>query len=74
LTVRVRFGAGEGDTATMIDDRQIPMVGGILQYRDRVLHGLTSLLFKAAAMQPKIVRELNALGSLVRRREGGRRQ
>ena len=66
LTVRFRFGEDEHDTATMIDDRQIPMVGGILDYRDRIIQGLATLMFKAAAMQPKIIRELTLISQILR--------
>jgi hypothetical protein len=61
LTVRFKFGEESDEQLTMIDDRSVPMVGSLLENRDRILHGFSTLLFKAALLQPKIARELAPL-------------
>jgi hypothetical protein len=57
LTVSFKFGDND-EALTMIDDRRVPMVGSLLENRDRILRGFSTLLFKAAMLQPKIAREL----------------
>ena len=61
LTVRVKFGDADDDTVTMMDDRSVPMVDSVFKYRDRILRGLSVILVKAAAAQPRIGRELAPL-------------
>src|SRR3546814_15499714 len=48
LTVRFNFGAEPEDHITVIDDRRVPLVGGIIANRDRVLRGFVHLLLRTA--------------------------
>lgn len=68
LTVRVRFGDGGDETVTMMDDRSIPMVDSVFAYRDRILKGMTRLLYTAATLQPRLARELKPLVGRLRGR------
>ena len=58
LTVAFRFGDEPGDRVTVMNDRSIPLVGTVFESRDRILRSFTELLFKAAAVQPKVASEL----------------
>lgn len=62
LTVQVRFGREPQDAVTIIEDRRVPVVGGILRYRDRIIRGFLRVLLRAAALQPKVLRVLLPLG------------
>lgn len=68
LTLRYRFGEDEEETVTVMDDRRVPMVGSVFDYRDRILRGFTSGLVKAAATQPRVLRELAPLFDTLRRK------
>lgn len=78
LDVRVslafRFGEEEGDKVTMLDDRSIPMVGSVFQYRDRIARSFALLMLRAGVTQPKVVAELLPALSWLRagRGRGGR--
>jgi len=72
LTVRFKFGESKNDTMTMIDDREISMVGGVLEYRDRIMRGFATLLLRAAAAKPGLTRELLPLSGLLRKQRGKR--
>lgn len=58
LTLRYRFGDQAEDAVTMIDDRAMPMVGGVLNNRERILRALTATMVRAGLSQPKVLREL----------------
>ena len=58
LTVAFRFGDAPQDRVTVIDDRRIPMVGGLLSNRDRIIRGFMSLIMKTALTQPRVARQL----------------
>lgn len=65
LTVAFRFGDEPEDRVTVMNDRAIPLVGTVFESRDRILRGFSRLLFKAAAMQPKVASELLPIFKLV---------
>ncbi|WP_241695913.1 hypothetical protein [Solimonas terrae] len=48
----------------MIDNRSVPMVGGIIANRDRVLRGFVNLLLRTAMKQPRVAREIFPLLAL----------
>lgn len=58
LTVRFNFGDRPHERVTVIDQRRVPMVGGLIANRDRILRGFVHLLLRAAARQPAVAREL----------------
>lgn len=58
LSVAFRFGDAPEDRVTVMNDRSVPLVGTVFESRDRILRGFSRLLFKAAAMQPKVASEL----------------
>jgi hypothetical protein len=70
LTVRFKFGDGENETVTVIDNREISMVGSVLDYRDRILRSFAALLLKAATAQPGFVNELIPLRGLLGTQKG----
>lgn len=65
LTVAFRFGEEPEDRVTVMNDRSIPLVGTVFESRDRILRGFSKLLFKAAAMQPRLASELVPIFKLV---------
>lgn len=64
LTVRFNFGAEPEDHVTVIDQRSVPLVGGIIANRDRVLRGFVNLLLRTAMAQPRVAREIFPLLAL----------
>lgn len=58
LTVRFNFGDRPHERVTVIDQRRVPMVGGLIANRDRILRGFLRLLLRAASQQPNVAREL----------------
>ncbi len=58
LTVAFRFGDDVQDQVTVIDDRRIPMVGGLISNRDRIIRGFMKLILRAAVTQPRVARQL----------------
>lgn len=64
LTVRFNFGAEAEDHVTVVDHRSVPLVGGIIANRDRVLRGFVNLLLRTAMAQPRVAREIFPLLAL----------
>lgn len=58
LTVSFRFGDEPNDRITVLDNRRVPLVGSIFDSRDAIVRGFLRMVMKAAAMQPKVAREL----------------
>jgi hypothetical protein len=62
LEVRVslsfRFGDEPEDRVLMLDDRRVPMVGSVFEYRDRIARSFALLLLRAGASQPKVLAEI----------------
>lgn len=69
LTVAFRFGDEPQDRVTMINQRSVPMVGGVLANRDRIIRGFIALLTRTALTQPRLARQLFPLGRLVPKRK-----
>lgn len=73
LTVRFNFGSEPGDRVTVIDRRRVPLVGGIIANRDRILRGFVGLMLRTALKQPRVARELFPLLALPMRQRRQRR-
>jgi hypothetical protein len=58
LTVCVAFGPDEEDRVTVIDDREVWMVGSIFAYRDRIAKLAMGTLIRAALLQPKVAAKI----------------
>lgn len=58
LTLRFNFGDEPSDHVTVMDAARVPMVGGVLANRDRILRGFMRVLLKTAVQQPRVAREL----------------
>jgi hypothetical protein len=67
LTLRMNFGEVPDDAITVIDDRRVPMVGSVFEYRDRIVRAFAMLLVKTGMAQPRVARELFPLFKLLRR-------
>lgn len=52
LTVQMNFGEAPGDTLTLIDQRRVPMIGSVLDNRDRIAREFLRLLVKAGLRAP----------------------
>lgn len=58
LTLRFNFGEAPADHVTVMDAQRIPMVGGVLANRDRILRGFVRMMLRTAVKQPRVAREL----------------
>ena len=58
LTVAFRFGDEPEDRVTMINQRTVPMVGGLIANRSRIIRGFVALLTRTALTQPRLARQL----------------
>ncbi|HZU77222.1 MAG TPA: hypothetical protein VFA70_10690 [Dehalococcoidia bacterium] len=58
LSLRFRFGDAPADEVTVMDDRRVPMVGSVLENRDRILRAFAQTLVRVSLRQPKVIREL----------------
>lgn len=68
LSLAFRFGEEEGDKVTMLNERSIPMVGSVFQYRDRIIRSFAMLMLRAGVSQPKVVAEILPAASWLRAR------
>ena len=68
VTLAFRFGEEEGDKVTMLNERSIPMVGNVFQYRDRIARSFALLMLRAGVSQPKVVAEILPAASWFRTR------
>lgn len=68
LTLKMNFGDKKDDAITVIDDRRVPMVGSVFNYRDKIVRGFALLLVKTGLAQPKVARELFPVLNLLKRR------
>lgn len=68
LSLGFRFGEEEDDRVTMLEDRSIPMVGSVFQYRDRIIRSFAMLMLRAGVSQPKVVAEILPAVSWLRAR------
>ena len=58
MTLRFRFGDQPEDQVTVMDGREVPMVGSVFRYRDKILRGFARLLVNSGLKTPRVVREL----------------
>lgn len=58
MTLRFNFGSEPADVITVMDNKQVPMVGSIFEHRDRLVRAFTTLLVKNSLSSPKVIREL----------------
>jgi hypothetical protein len=58
LTLRFKFGNAPADQVTVMNDRRVPMVGSVIENRDRILRAFAQTLVSAGLRQPRVLREL----------------
>jgi len=58
LTVVVRTGVEEENIFTLLDNRRVPMVGSVFEYRDRIRRFFVSSLLRVATSSPAVYREI----------------
>ena len=58
LTLKFNFGSEPADVITVMDNKNVPMVGSIFEHRDRLVRMFTTLLVKNSLSSPKVIREL----------------
>jgi hypothetical protein len=61
LTVRFNFGEQPEDAVTVINDRNVPMVGSVFANRDRILRGFIGLLLRTGLREPKVAKKVLGL-------------
>jgi hypothetical protein len=62
LTVQFDFGEAPEDRLLLLDDQPVPMVGGVLANRDRILRAFARLLVQGSLRSPAVLREMTPLG------------
>ncbi len=67
MTLRFKFGDDPDDAVTVMNDRKVPLVGGIFQSRDRIVRAFAVLLVKTGMAQPKVIREIIPALNVLRR-------
>lgn len=68
VTLVVRTGPEPENQFTLLDNRKIPMVGSVFEYRNRISRFFVSSLLRVAATSPSVYRELApGLGALLGR-------
>lgn len=68
LTVQFKFGDRPDDTVTVLDDRRVPLVGGVFEQRNRILKAFARLMVKGGVAQPRVLAELIPALRLFRRK------
>ena len=58
LTLKINFGDSPGDALTLIEERNVPLVGSVFDNRDRIAREFLRLLLMAGARQPKVLRSM----------------
>lgn len=58
VTLIVRTGSEPENQITILDDRKIPMVGSVFEYRNRIRRFFVSSLLRVAATSPAVYREI----------------
>jgi len=58
LTLTYRFGRGDDDSVTVMNDRAIPMVGSLFAARDKIAKGFVTTLLQAVRKRPKVLRAI----------------
>ena len=54
LTMRVKFGKEPDEQVTVVNNRQLKLVGSVFKYRDRAINFLVYEVLRAGARQPKV--------------------
>lgn len=68
VTLVVRTGSEPEDQLTLLDDRTIPMLGSVFEYRNRITRFFFSSLLRVAATSPSVYHELApGFGTLLER-------
>ena len=67
LTLKMNFGDSKDDAITVMENRRVPMVGSVFQYRYRIVRTFAMLLVKTGLAQPRVARELFPVLKLLRR-------
>ena len=67
MTLRFKFGHEPEDAVTVMNDRRVPLVGGIFESRDRIVRAFAVLLVRTGMAQPKVIREIVPALNLLRR-------
>lgn len=58
LTMVVNFGDEPDESVTVVDDKELRMVGSALKYRDKAIRFTLFQLIKAGLSQPKVAKEI----------------
>lgn len=58
MTMRFNFGDTPEEAVTVMNDRQVPMVGSVFDSRDRILRAFALILVRTGMAQPKVAKEL----------------
>lgn len=58
LNVVVRTGEEPEDQVTIVDDRELPMVGSVFKYRDRITRFTVGMIWRVVAASPAAYREI----------------
>lgn len=54
LTMRVRFGEQPDEQVTVVNNRQLKLVGNAFKYRDQAINFVVYEVLRAGARQPKV--------------------
>lgn len=68
LTLSFNYGDTPQDRVTVVDGKNIPLVGSVFASRDRILRAFTKLLIKSGISQPKVMDELLPVLRVLKRR------
>ena len=68
MTLKFKFGSEPADVITVMDNKNVPLVGSIFEHRDRLVRAFTTLLVKNSLSSPKVIRELFPALRALRRR------
>lgn len=58
LNVVVKTGDDPEDRVTIVDDREVPMVGSVFEYRDRIMRFSVGMIWRVVATSPAVYREV----------------
>lgn len=68
LTLSFNYGNAPEDRVTVVDGKNIPLVGSVFASRDRIVRAFTKLLVKSGLSQPKVVDELLPVLRILKKR------
>lgn len=58
LSVVVKTGEEPDDKVTILDHREVPMIGSIFRYRDRIMRFSVGMIWRVVAKSPAAYREI----------------